>query len=110
VANDGPAELVFVVDVSSFTRKGFVGSTTYDGAPVAIDFDDADKGVSLSSEMAKRLKVRKGSRLSIAVESEQNLIAESEVLSVGKGTKISSAKIYYAIGREGGAVIRVRKG
>lgn len=104
------AELVFVVDVSALTGRGFVGSTEYEGKKVDLDFDDADAGVFLSSEMAGRLHVKKGSRVSIVIEDDDNQVAQTRVASVGKSLRISDLKVYYAVGREGGAVIRVRKG
>ena len=61
------AELVLVVDVSALTSKGFVGTTRYEGRVVGFDFDDGEAGVFLSSEMAERLQVMKGSRLSLTI-------------------------------------------
>lgn len=106
----GLAELVFVVDVSALTDKGFIGTTRYQGNRIELDFDDADAGVFLNSEMAGRLHAKKGSRVSLVLEGDSNLVAESKVASVGKALRISSAKIYYGVGREGGAIIRIRKG
>ena len=106
----GAAELVFVVDVSSLTSGGFVGSTQYEGKRIDLDFDDGDSGVFLSSEMAGRLLVKKGSQLSIIVEGDSNLVSETKVASVGKSPRISDAKVYYTIGREGGGVLRLRRG
>jgi ABC-type lipoprotein release transport system permease subunit len=103
------AELVFVVDVSSLTKKGFVGSTTYEGKQVDLEFDDAGAGVFLSPEMARRLHVKKGSALSVIIEDERNQVAETKVGGVGKRLRISDPKIYYSVGREGGAILRVRK-
>ena len=103
------AELVFVVDVSSLTNKGFVGTTTYEGVQVDLEFDDGSAGVYLTSKMAGRLHVRKGSKLSLALEGETNQLVEVEVAGVGKTIRISDPRVYYGVGREGGAVIRVRK-
>lgn len=103
------AELVLVVDVSELTGKGFVGTTKYEGRVVDFDFDDADAGVFLNTEMAGRLHVRKGSLLSLTIEDESSMIVDSRVASTGRSLRISSAKVYYAVGREGGAVIRIRK-
>ncbi len=105
----GPAELAFVVDVSSLTKKGFVGTTTYEGRQVDLEFDDAGKGVFLTSEMAGRLRVRKGSALSVVIEDDRSQVAETLVAAIGKMLRISDPKVYYAVGREGGAVIRIRK-
>jgi hypothetical protein len=104
------AELVFVVDVSSLTKKGFIGTTTYEGGKVDLEFDDVGEGVFLNSEMAGRLKVKKGSMVSVVIEDDGNLVAEAKVGGVSKVLRISDPKVYYAVGREGGAVIRVRKG
>lgn len=110
MASADRAELVFVVDVSSLTKEGFVGTTTYEGIKIDLMFDDGGAGIFLTSEMAGRLKVRKGSTLSVMIEDEKTLIAEAVVAAVGKKIRISDSKIYYAVGREGGAIIRVRKG
>ena len=103
------AELVFVVDVSSLTNKGFVGSTNYEGKTVELEFDDGDAGVFLSSEMATRLHVRKGSRVSVITENERSQLTDAPVSGVGKRFRISNSKVYYQVGREGGAIIRIRK-
>jgi ABC-type lipoprotein release transport system permease subunit len=110
VASASQAELVFVVDVSSLTKEGFVGTTRYEGKQVELEFDDGTAGVFLDSEMAGRLRVRKGSALLLVVESENNEVVEASLAGVSKGLRISNPKVYYAVGREGGAVIRVRKG
>ena len=110
MASAALAEIVFVVDVSALTNKGFVGSTKYEGKRVDLSFDDGDAGVFLDSEMAGRLHVRKGSRVSLVVEGDANQVAESRVAGVRNALLISNARVYYAVGREGGAVIRIRKG
>jgi ABC-type lipoprotein release transport system permease subunit len=109
VASATAAELVFVVDVSALTPKGFVGTTEYEGKKIDLDFDDTNAGVFLNSEMAGRLHVKKGSRVSIVIEGDDNQVEETAVASVGKSLRISDAKVYYAVGREGGAVLRLRK-
>jgi ABC-type lipoprotein release transport system permease subunit len=109
VAEAAQSELVFVVDVSSLTKKGFIGTSTYEGKKVDLEFDDGGKGVILTSEMAARLRVRKGSKLSVIVEDEKNQVVEAAVAGVGKTPKISDPKIYYSVGREGGAIVRLRK-
>ncbi len=103
-------EIVFVVDVSSFTKNGFIGSTTYNGRPVDLEFDDSEGGVFLTSEVAKRIRVRKGSPLSVLIENERHQVAKTSVAAVGKELRVSDSKIYYAVGKEGGAIIRIRKG
>jgi len=109
VAEATESELVFVVDVSSFTKKGFVGSTEYEGKTTSIEFDDDDLGAYLTSEMAKRLHVRKGSPLLVIVEDDRRESAKTITAGVGSQVRISNAKVYYAVGREGGAVVRVKK-
>jgi hypothetical protein len=102
-------EIVFVVDVSSFTEKGFRGTSSFAGEPLAIDFDDADQGFFLNHKMAVKLAVAKGSKVSALVEADKTQVVQMVVAGVGKAVRISDAKVYYATGKEGGAVIRVRK-
>lgn len=109
VAGAPEAELVFVVDVSSLTKKGFVGTTTYGGKRVDLEFDDSQAGIFLTPEMAGRLHVRKGSTLTVVIEDEKNQVVEAPVAGVGKGIRISDPRIYYSVGREGGGVLRIRK-
>lgn len=109
VASTKQAELVFVVDVTSLTKKGYVGSTEYEGNQLDLEFDDGSAGITLTSEMSQRLHVRKGSGLSISIETERNEVVSSTVAGIAKLVRISDPKVYYAVGREGGAVIRVRK-
>jgi ABC-type lipoprotein release transport system permease subunit len=109
VAKAARAELVFVVDVSSFTKEGFVGTTEYEGRGVDLEFDDAGDGIFLNSEMAGRLGVRKGSQIVLTVENDANTVAKATVAGVGKTLRISDPKVYYAVGREGGAVVRLSK-
>ena len=103
------AELLFVVDVSSFTDTGFVSSTTYGGKDFELEFDDADQGVYLSPEMAKRLGVRKGSKVKIFLEDGAMHLAEATVAGTGSRTRVSVSKVYYAVGKEGGAIVRMRR-
>jgi ABC-type lipoprotein release transport system permease subunit len=110
VASASQAELAFAVDVSSLTEKGFVGTTNFEGTTVDLEFDDQDGGVFLSSRMAGRLGVRRGSTVSIIIESEKNQVVEAVVGGVGKALRISDPRVYYAVGKEGGAVIRIRRG
>jgi len=109
VASASQQELVFVVDVSSLTKKGFVGTTTYEGKKVDLEFDDEGAGVFLNQEMARRLHLRRGSLVSLLIEGERNQLVEAPVATVGTAVRISDPKVYYAVGREGGAIIRVRK-
>ncbi len=109
MASASQPELVFVVDVSSLTKKGFVGTTTYAGKKVDLEFDDGGEGVFLTTEMARRLHVRKGSLLTLVIEDERNQVVEATVASVGTTLRVSDPKVYYAVGREGGAIVRARK-
>ncbi len=102
-------EIVFVVDVSSFTEKGFVGTSSFSGQPMPIGFDDGNQGIFLNHEMAGRLGVKKGSWVSALIEADKTQSVQMAVAAVGKVVRISDSKVYYAVGKEGGAVIRVRK-
>jgi hypothetical protein len=102
-------EIVFVVDVSSFTEKGFIGTSSFSGRPIPIDFDDGNQGIFLNNEMAKRLGVKEGSVISALVEADRTQSVQMAVAAVGKVVRMSDSKVYYAVGRDGGAVIRVRK-
>lgn len=104
------AELVFVVAVSSFTRRGFVGSASYHGQSVDLEFDDGDDGVFLTPEMCKRLSVTKGSKVLLVVEENDEPVAtEATLVGAVPKPRISSAKVYYEVGKEGGAILKVRK-
>ena len=109
VASAGQAELAFAVDVSSLTKKGFIGTTNFEGARVDLEFDDQGEGVFLSSRMAARIGAEKGSKLSIIIENDKNQVVEAVIVGIGKALRISDPKVYYAVGRDGGAVIRIRK-
>ena len=86
-----------------------MGTTKYEGSQVAIEFDDGKDGIFLTSEMAGRLGARKGSAVSVTIENDANAVVKATVAGVGKTLRVSDPKIYYAVGREGGAVIRIRK-
>ncbi len=104
-------ELVFVVDVTSFTPRGFIGSSSFEGRRVDIEFDDGSDGVSLSPDMAKRIQVKAGSPLLIIGENEESpQTSRTSVNLIGEELRISDAKIYYFIGRYGGAIIRIISG
>ena len=74
-----------------------------------LEFDDGEAGVFLTTGMAVRLHVKKDSKVSIAVESERNLVTEAAVGGVGKAARISNPKVYYEVGKQGGAILRIRK-
>ena len=107
-AADG-GEILFVVDVTAFTEEGFVGTTSYGGKEVSIDFDPKGDGVFLTAEMAERIGVKKGDPLSIIIEDDAHVLAKSVSSGVGRKIRISDEKTYYTVGREGGAVLRVRR-
>jgi len=102
-------EIVFVVDVSSFTEKGFIGTSRFAGQPMPINFDDGNQGIFLNHEMAGRLGVKKGSWVSALVEADKTQAVQMAVAAVGKAVRISDSKVYYGVGKEGGAVIRLRR-
>lgn len=96
--------------VSSFTKRGFVGSTSYRGESVDIEFDDLDQGVFLTAEMCNRIQVKKGSKVLVVVEANGAPRAtEASLRGVSSRARISSAKVYYEVGREGGAIVTLRK-
>ncbi|MBI3841305.1 MAG: hypothetical protein HY297_05085 [Thaumarchaeota archaeon] len=105
----GLRELVFVVDISAFTKNGFASSTTFRDKPVDIEFDDGDLGVFLPRTMAEGLGVRKGSPLAVVLEDGSKNLVRTKVASVGKGLRISESRVYYAVGKAGSAVVRIRK-
>lgn len=109
VSGFAEVEIVFVVDVSSFTEKGFIGTSSFAGEPVSINFDDENQGIFLNLEMAGRLGVKKGSWVSARVEADKTQVVQMAVAAIGKAVRISNSKVYYAVGKEGSAVIRVRK-
>jgi len=103
-------ELVLVVSVSSFTEEGFMGSASFGEKTIDIEFDDKDEGSFLSQEMARRLGSRKGSKLLIVIEAEDEPVAsETMVAGVSSKPRISNARTYYEVGKAGGAIIRMRK-
>lgn len=103
-------ELVFVVDFTSFTEKGYECSSSFEGKRVDIEFDDADEGLVLSKAMCKRARLKKGSAVMISVEGEQRIEAFESVLeATGDGLRFSNAKLYYLLGGLGGAIIRIRR-
>ncbi len=103
-------ELVFVVDVSSFTDRGFLGSSNFAGERVDVEFDDRNEGLILSSEMAEMIHVRAGSKVIVILENEERpLVSESVIKSVGVKLRVSDEKTYYFVGRTGGGIIRIRK-
>ena len=102
-------EILFVVDVTSFTEKGFVGTTTYENQKLAIDFDPEGEGIFLTSEMAKRIGARRGNEVFVIIEDKSHTLARMVVGALGTKVRVSDERAYYAIGREGGAVLRIRK-
>ena len=103
-------ELVFVVDVDSFTRKGFLGTSEYEGDRISIEFDDSDAGFVLTSEMCKRISCKKGSAITVIVEREGGREAiESSISSVGDRLRASNSVLYRTIGGDGGGIFRISK-
>jgi hypothetical protein len=102
-------ELVFVVDISSFTNDGFVGTSSYEGVPVNLQFDDIGDGFFLSREMAARIRAKKGTTVSAVVEGDHKVVVRIRVAAVGNLLRVSDARVYHAVGGEGGAIIRIRK-
>lgn len=98
-----------MIDVSALTEKGFVGSATYAGKRVDLQFDDGGAGVFLTPEMAGRLHVRKGSKVLLTIEDDLNQMVEAAVAGVVTSPRFSDPKAYYAVGRDGGAIVRVRR-
>jgi len=43
------------------------------------------------------------------VESERNIVTDAVVSGIGKTVRISNPKVYYDVGKEGGAVMRIRR-
>jgi len=110
LSSEETAELVFVVDVTSFTKRGFIGSSSFGGEGVEIEFDDGSAGLTLSPAMCRKIHVRAGSPVLIIGENEDRPQAsESVVKSVGENLKVSDTKTYYYVGRYGGAIIHIRK-
>jgi hypothetical protein len=110
LSKDAQPELIFAVSVSSFTEGGYLGSASYGGRSVDLEFDDKDAGIFLTPEMGKRIGTKTGSNVLVVVESESEpLVVESVVAGTASKPRISSAKVYYEVGKEGGAVLRVRK-
>ncbi len=101
-------ELVFVVDVTSFTRDGFVGSSSFGGSKIDIEFDDQDEGLTLDARMCKKIHAKSGTPVRIVIDDEPKLeLVDSTIKSVGDRPRISNAKVYYIIGRNGGGIFRV---
>lgn len=107
--SDEEPELVLVVDASTFTKRGFKGSGTFEGKQFNLEFDEGGEGLHLPSAMAARIHVKKGSAVSVIVEDEEVESSELTVASVGRELRISNSKVYYAVGRGGGAVVRIRR-
>lgn len=87
-----------------------MGAAGYLGQSVDIEFDDLDEGVFLTAEMCRRIRVKKGSKVAVVVESNGTpRAAETEVAGISARPRISNLKVYYEVGREGGAIVTVKK-
>ena len=103
-------ELVLVVDVTAFTTSGFVGSSSFEGKRVDIEFDDADKGLALTRGMSARTQTKVGSNVQVLIEDDLKIQSfESFVEAISEKPRLSNSKLYYFLGQRGGAVIRIRK-
>lgn len=102
-------EITFVVDVTSFTKSGFVCTTGYEGKELEIEFDGDGEGIFLEPEMAERVGAKESDPISIIVEGKTHSQAATRLAAIGRKVRISEEKVYYAVGREGGAILRVRK-
>jgi hypothetical protein len=110
LSHDAEAELVLVVAVSSFTKRGFLGSASYQGQSIDIEFHEKDGGVYLTPEMCRRIRAKKGSKVLVVVEAEDEPVAsEAVVAGLVSKPRIANARIYYEVGKAGGAIIRIRK-
>ena len=99
-----------MVDVSSFTRNGFLGATSFNGSRIEIEFDERDEGLFLTKEMSERIGTRRGSEVQVAFEvDDRPQVAETVLEGVRDHPRISNAKVYYGVGRSGGAIVRIRK-
>jgi hypothetical protein len=104
------SELVFVVDITSFTGGGFTASSSYEGRRVDIEFSEKSDGLRLSKEMCNRVGLEKGSGVTILVEEDEKVHSiESVVAEVGETLRFGSPELYYTIGRTGGGVLVIRK-
>ncbi len=97
--------LAFAVSVSSFTQDGFIAVTSFEGKRVELHFDDRGEGVFLPHVMAERLGAEEGGEVTVRVEAEHEALSRARYSGPSKDPRISDAKVYYAVGREGGAVV-----
>ncbi|HXW37624.1 MAG TPA: hypothetical protein VEJ36_06975 [Nitrososphaerales archaeon] len=110
MAEPNPAELVFVVDIDTFEGKGFVGSSEYEGVKLNIAFDGEDSGTYLTPEMCKRIRARKGAKLTLVAERETAPVVISSVLVAARErVRVSSSSLYKILGEDGGGIFRIRK-
>ncbi len=106
----GVDELVFVVDIASFNRRGYECSSSFQGERVNIAFDDADEGVILSRPMCSRVGLEKGSSVLLSADNDERVeMIESIVAGVDEWVRLSNSRLYYLVGGWGGAIIRIRK-
>lgn len=98
-----------MVDVSSFTEEGFLGKTSYRGAPLDVEFDDRGDGLTLTQEMAERMGAKTGSPIALVVEGEESVHVAVKLAGTGPRPRISDPTVYSTIGNSGGAVLTLRR-
>ena len=102
-------ELVLVLTISSLLEDGFEAMTPYEGGEVRVMFDERDDGVFLTKGMSARARLVQGQKVAMIVEGEKELYSVSTFSGNSDIPRISDSKVYYAIGREAGAILRIRK-
>ena len=102
-------ELVFVIDVTAFTPRGYKSVSVYEGHTVDLEFDNGTDGLILGRKMASRLGVGKGASLTVVVEGDSTTVVQTRLWRTGNLLRMSDSRIYQAVGSEGGAVLRIRK-
>jgi hypothetical protein len=109
-SESGNQELLLVVDITSLTSSGFIGSSSFQGKRVDIEFDDEDNGLILSPAMSARVTADAGSKVLIFAEDDMKIQTfESVVKGVADTPRFSNSKLYYFVGERGSAIIRLRR-
>jgi hypothetical protein len=85
-------------------------SSLFEGRRIEIEFDDADEGLTLSRAMCERALLRRGSAVVVYVEDGGEISAlNSSLKGIGDKIRFSDSKLYFLIGRLGGAILRITK-